>query len=202
MSFIKLNLGPTEVVLGTVTKKHLRISLGSGAVRALGWSEGEPNLTVALGDGEDAGWLRIFIDEEGSTPEEIDGRVELSVPRSAVPDLEACKSSPLTWRVRDGAIDVRLPTIAPVAGKDRLREVPKGTGHRPVGPDDRPEVVGPPALYGQLHRDAWAAGIEVHFLSDGNCVVNGKVFDVDEVESAVRRAGEKRSSDVSRSTAA
>lgn len=199
MSFVKLALGPTDVVLGTVTKKAVQVSLGPAAIRALGWSEDDPNISVAVGDGEDAGWLRVFLDEEGSTPEEVGGRIEVVVPRSAVPDLEPCRSSSLVWRTADGGIDVRLPTVA---AKPKLRSVP--SSNRPqlqVLAESLPEVVGPPALYGELHREAWAAGIEVHFLSNGDVVVAGKVCSIDDVESAVRRAGERRTADVSRATA-
>ena len=201
MSFVKNSLGPTEIVLGTVPKKLVTVSLGSGAISALRWSEDEPNLAAALGDGEDAGWLRLCPDEEGLTPTEVEGRLQLSLPRSAVPDLEPCRASPLTWRSVDGGIEIRLPTVASSApaARPHLRAV-GGRSAAPVEPDDRPEVIGPPALYAQLHRDAWAAGIEVHFLSNGDCVVNGKIVDIDEVESAVRRAGERRSTDVSRAS--
>lgn len=202
MSFVKLRVGPSDVVLGTVTKTTVKISLGLGAIRALGWSEDDPNVSASLGTGEDAGWLRIGLDEdEGSTPEMVDGRLELSLPRSALPDLATCRSSPLTWRSAEGAIDVRLPTVAAAVGKPKLATVSGRAAPRPE-PDDRPEVIGPPALYEQLHRDAWASGIEVHFLSDGNCAVGGRIVSIDDVESAVRRAGEKRSADVARAGAA
>lgn len=188
MSFSPLSLGAAPDVLITTTKKLVTIRLGPAAVRRLGWSEDEPNVTAALGEGDDAGWLRIALDEDGVTPESVDGQLVLTLPRSMLPDLQDCRSAPIASR---GALDVRLPTIA--AGAAR-RTAPRlaAVGGKPTI-DDTLDVIAVPDLYQAMHESAWANGVELMFLSDGSVSVNGKMMPADDVENVVRGAIERRS---------
>jgi hypothetical protein len=193
LTFTPLPLGASPDVLATITKKRVMLALSSVAIRRLGWSEDEPNVSVALGDGEDAGWLRIFLDEDGVTPEQVEKQLVLTLPRSALPDLQDCRASPLTWRpAPEGAgIDVRLPTVSAGA---RRRFQPKVAVNNEARADEVPgvSVIAVPDLYKGLHREAYAVGVELMFLSDGNVLVNGKVSPIDDIESIVRAAIERR----------
>ena len=199
MSFTPLPLGAAPDILATITKKRVVLALTGAAIRRLNWSEDEPNVSASLGDGEDAGWLRIALDEDGVTPETADNNVYLTLPRSALPDLTECRLSPLIWRPADGAaIDVRLPTVAaqhrpqPKLAVDNARS--RAQANQPSTADDEQaiQVISVPDLYAGLHKSAWENGVELMFLSDGNVVVNGKVAPVDDVEEIVRAAVDKR----------
>lgn len=198
MPWTPLPLGPAVDVVATTTKKRIALALGPLAIRRLGWSEDEaPNVTAALGDGEHAGWLRISLDEDGVTPELNDGQLVLTLPRSALPDLQDCRGSPLVWRPLSEefgrAIDVRLPTVAATRSPARP-QLAVSNARKPAPADDLPQIeqISPPALYENLHRTAWANGVELTWLSDGNVLVNGRVQPVDDVENVVRVAVEGR----------
>jgi len=192
MTWTPLPLGPAVDVTLTTSKKNVVVSLGPAAARRLGWDEDEqPNVGAYLGDGEDAGWLRIALDEDGVSPEIIDGRLLLTLPRSALPDLQDCRSSPLNWKADDGAaILVRLPTVA-VASRPgpRLAAV---NGRQAPAAEPALDVIAVPDLYAALHASAWANGVELMFLSDGNVSVNGRITSADDVEGIVRAAVERR----------
>ncbi len=194
MSFTPLPLGPAIDVLFTTSKRNVVVSLGPVAQRRLGWDEEEsPNVGAYLGDGQDAGWLRIALDEDGVSPEQADGRILLTLPRSALPDLQDCRGAPLVWKPDDGAaILVRLPTIAASRPAPRLAAV---DGKRAAAePEPSLDVIAVPDLYQALHASAWANGVELMFLSDGNVSVNGRITPADDVEAIVRDAVERRNS--------
>jgi hypothetical protein len=191
MSFTPLPLGPSVDVLFTTSKRNVVVSIGPVAARRLGWDEDEsPNVGAYLGDGDDAGWLRIALDEDGVSPERVEGRLLLTLPRSALPDLQDCRGAPLTWKPDDGAaILVRLPTVA-VAQRHGPRLA--AVGGKTQAPEPSLEVIAVPDLYQALHASAWANGVELMFLSDGNVSVNGKITSTDDVEGIVRDAVERR----------
>lgn len=200
VTWTPLALSAAPDVLATITKKRVSLLLTPQLARRLGWSEDEPNLSVALGDGENAGWLRVALDEDGVTPEETeDGRLALTLPRSMLPDLQDCRGSPLTWRPADGAIEVRLPTVASGRVPPRRPTLAVNnavkSGSRPEDDPVSLEVISPPDLYASLHRAAWENGVELTFLSNGMVSVNGKMVEVDSVEALVRAAMEKRTAD-------
>lgn len=208
MPWTPLPLGAAPDVTLTTAKKRVVLALAAAAVRRLGWSEAEPNLAASLGDHDNAGWLRLTLDEDGATPETDErGRLVLTLPRSALPDLQDCRAAPLSWRGADaGGIDVRLPTVAARARPAAKPRLAVNNAVARASKDDEEvvdeaagvTVIAPPELYAGLHREAWAHGVELHFLSDGNVVVNGRVRDVEDVESLVRGAVEARSAARSR----
>ena len=53
-------------------------------------------------------------------------------------------------------------------------------------------MIAVPDLYAALHASAWANGVELMFLSDGNVSVNGRITPADDVEAIVRDAVERR----------
>lgn len=193
MSWVRLPIGTVPDVIATITKSRTVIAIAPGASRRLGLSEDEPNVAVDLGDGENTGWLRIVRDEDGVTPEQIgDGVSTLTFPNAALPALRPCKNEPLTTRfAEDGSLEIRLPLAAAPTVKPG-RPAPKVVAGRDAPPVEEDEnkvsVIGAPALYAILVRDAWAAGVEVAFMSDGTAVVAGKVVEInDDFEIAVRR---------------
>lgn len=209
MSWTPITLAPGTTVLATVSRTTMTLTLQAASLRALGWSDENPNLAVSLGSGEHAGWLRLSVDEEGVTAETNGtGGVVLSLPRSALPDLIVCRASPLTWRSVEGAIEVRLPTVDAVAGSRSTAVKSRRNASVPAGPtaissgysDDEPPLglIAVPDLYKTLHANAWAVGVELAFLSDGNCLVAGKVVSADDVETVVSRAIERASAPRSR----
>jgi hypothetical protein len=192
MTWTPLPLGPAIDIIITTSKRNVVISIGPAAARRLGWDEDEsPNVGAYLGDADHAGWLRIALDEDGVSPEQVEGRLLLTLPRSALPDLQDCRGAPLTWKPDDGAILVRLPTVAVASS----RPIPRlaAVGGKPTeAPEPTLDVIAVPALYQGLHASAWANGVELMFLSDGNVSVNGKITPADDVEAIVRAAVEKR----------
>ena len=194
MTWTPLPLGPAVDVTLTTSKKNVVVSLGPAAARRLGWDEDEqPNVGAFLGDGEDAGWLRIQLYDDGVSPEVVDGRLLLTLPRSVLPDLQDCRGAPLTWKADDTALLVRLPTVAAASARPgpRLASV----GGKPLSVEavaPTLDVIAVPALYAGLHASAWANGVELMFLSDGNVSVNGKITPADDVEGIVRDAVERR----------
>ncbi len=197
MTFTPLQLGTAPDVLATITKKRVLLAFSGTAICRLGWSDEEPNVAVALGDGEDAGWLRVILDEDGITPETVEGRLVLTLPRSTLPDLTECRASPLTWRpAPEAGIDVRLPTVAPIGLRRPKLAVDNAKGKRGGSePEDGSltiDVISVPDLYSGLHSTAWANGVELMFLSDGSVSVNGRVSSIDDVEGLVSAAVEKR----------
>ena len=197
MTWTSIPLGPAlGDVVATVGKSRVTIILAQSAIRALGWTEEESNVTVALGDGDNNGWLLVQLDEDGATLERgEDGRIVLALPRSTLPDLTVCRASPLVWRrvATGGAIEVRLPTVGAPSRKiapsrPGLRAVPSS-----VPAEDVPhvDVIAAPDLYKQLQVDGFRAGVEIAFLSDGNVIVNGRVMTIEEMESTARRMMEK-----------
>ena len=192
MTWTPLPLGPAVDVLFTTSKKNVVVSLGPVAARRLGWDEDEsPNVGAYLGDGENAGWLRIALDEDGVSPEVVDGHLLLTLPRSALPDLADCRAAPLTWKPDDGALLVRLPTVASATQRPSPRLA--AVGGRPAEPvEPSLDIIAVPDLYQALHASAWANGVELMFLSDGNVSVNGKITPADDVEGIVRNAVERR----------
>ena len=193
MTWTPLPLGPAIDVTITTSKRNVVVSLGPLAARRLGYDEDEsPNVGAYLGDGQDIGWLRIALDEDGVSPEIVEGRLLLTLPRSALPDLQDCRGAPLTWKPDDGAILVRLPTVAAAArSAPRLASV-SGRPAEPVEPTL--DVIAVPQLYTTLHASAWANGVELMFLSDGNVSVNGRMMPADDVEAeeAEHRPGAAR----------
>lgn len=179
MSWTRLSITDDPGVLVTVSKKIVTLILCQQALYALGWGASW-KVAIELGDGEHAGWVRIVNDERGIGSEASPGRLALSVPRSTLPDLTEARLAPLVWRVTvDSALEVRLPTVAAGARpKTALRSV----SDAPVGP----HAVAVPERYSSLHQDAWIAGVELVFLSDETCAVNGKIVAVGEVEATVR----------------
>lgn len=189
MTWTPLPLGPAVDVVASTTKKRVTLTLGPAAARRLGWSEDEPNVNAALGDGEHAGWLRITLDEDGTTAEpDQDGRLVLTLPRSALPDLADCRASPLTCRLLDGAVEVRLPTVA----GSRRPAARVAVDNTRATDEPTLDVISVPALYQNLHSTAWQNGVELVFLSDGNVSVNGKISSIDEVETIVQTAIDRR----------
>lgn len=192
MTWTPLPLGSALDVVATITKRRVVLALGPIAIRRLGWSPDEPNVSAALGDGENAGWLRITLDEEGVSAEpDQDGRLLLVLPRSTLPDLADGRGVPLTCRLLEGAVEVRLPTV----GAATLRHTPRivAENGRPVLPPvESIDVIGVPDLYAGLHANAWANGVELMFLSNGDVSVNGKVGSIDDVEALVQSTVERR----------
>lgn len=189
MTWTSLALGPTDSVLVTVTKTTVLLALQPAVLRAVGWSEDEPNLSVALGSGEHAGWLRLALDEDGVTAEiNASGAAALALPRSALPDLLTCRRSPVAWRSTDGSVEVRLPTIGISESTKSNRGRPALVATKPADGAPSVDLIAIPDLYKALHASAWAAGVELAFLSDGNCLVNGKIVTVDAMESLVAAA--------------
>lgn len=187
MSWTRLNLSPDGGVFATVKKTQVELVIGPTPLRAIAWSEEEPNLSIAIGDGEDAGWVRIVLDEDGLTPSISSQGVMLVLPRSAVPDLQDCRRSPVGWRMMAGALEVRLPTVAAVKAG---RPTPRLVSNNPKTVQEEAERVGieaiaVPDLYTELHKAAWMIGVEITFLSDGNCLLNNKVVSIEEMEKTV-----------------
>jgi hypothetical protein len=185
VTWTPINLAPDGGVLATVTKTQVILSLAPSILRQLGLSEDEPNVSLALGDGENAGWLRIVLDEEGMTPDSNGEGALISLPRSMLPDLQPCRRSPLNWRKADLAVEVRLPTVAAVAANRRPSPRLAAVGGRPVDDVPKVEAAAPPELYQQLHADAWRVGVELTFLTDGTCAVSGQIMSIEEMEPLV-----------------
>jgi hypothetical protein len=190
---LRLGENPASGVTLTTTKKATQITLGTAVVQALSWEEDDPNLSAALGDGEHAGWLRITLDDDGVTPLHQAGRLTLTFPPSALPLLTQSRAAPLTWRpVEPGIVEIRLPIAAALPAAQRPR--PRQTA--PVGSDDSVEKIygiATPDIYKELVREAMArGGLNVVFLSDGNCAVDVggtmKIMTVDDMETLARRA--------------
>ena len=210
MTWTPLPLGenPATGIVATLTKKKdLAITFGSGPTRALHWEEDDPNITLSLGDGEHAGWLRITLDDDGITPQPATNGFALLIPRSVIPELAPIKTVPLTWRSPEpGIVEVRLPVATTAVGRPRPALV---RGKTPE--DDSVEkimAIGTPALYAELVREAAArGGLDIIFLSDGNCAVgaggsNMKMMSVDDMEAAARRAIERGAPDPRAASAA
>ena len=207
MTWTPIPLGPASGdVLATVTKSRLTLSLGSAAARMIGWSELEsPNVALALGEGENAGWLRIISDEDGTTLEpDATGRLSLALPASTLPALQVCKNSPLTYRPAEGALEIRLPVAAPTAQGRPAPPRPRVVAGREAAPtQDGPniEVIPVPDLYRGVHAEAWRLGVEMAFLSDGTAVVNGRIVSMDDFESVVTAAMDRAKAANSRASA-
>lgn len=186
MTWTPINLAPDGGVLATITKTQVNLLLAPSIIKQLGLSDDEPNVSLALGDRENAGWLRIALDDEGMTPDNDGTNAVISLPRTMMPDLQTCRRSPLSWRKVEGAVEVRLPTVssATTGSRPQLRVA----GGRAVAPaEDTPKVeaTAPPDLYSELHGNAWRAGVELTFLTDGTCVVGGQVMTLEEMEPLV-----------------
>lgn len=170
----------------SVTKKKVSFHLGSRVLSPRGWDEG-PALNMALGLDDHAGWVRFDESDEGGTGEfGLDAAYVVSVHSSifAVLNLANCARTPVVWRFDDEALMVKLPQ------RPGARAVPaKPTALRSVSTEDdgleRVATIGVPAILKELHRSAWGAGMELTFLSNGKCLLNGQEMTVDAMTAYV-----------------
>ena len=197
MTWTPLDLSPDGGVAITVNKARVVVTLAPVILHTLGWGEEDPNVSVSLGDEAHAGWLRVALDEDGFTPDLAGSSAVLTLPRSLLPDLQNCRRAPLSWKKTEpGTVEIRLPTVAsarPVPRRSSPRLVATGGGQAAATPvsgaadeETGVDLIAVPDLYQALHAEAWRAGVELAFLSDGNAMVNGRVMDTDEMEKFVR----------------
>lgn len=176
MSWTRLPLADDRGVLVSVTKRIVRLTLLEAPLAALRCALND-RLAIDLGDGENAGWVRITVDDNGTEGEASSGRLVLSIPRSTLPDLTEARTAPLVWRAVEDAIEVRLPTIGAARPRPTLRPVA-----------DEPVRIAVPTQFTDLHDRVWSSGGDLVFLSNGTCVLNGRVVELGELETEARRA--------------
>lgn len=185
MGWIDVPADPASGAVCTVNKKDRLITLqvGRGLLKKLQWDE-DTDVKVLVGTDENAGWVQVTeLDGDRTLAAGEDGAVAITMPLSFVPDAATCRALPVLARVVEECLHIQVPLAQPKAGKQPMvRGRPQLRAVGPVEPP-KPHNIAVPAELADLHKQWWAADLEVVFYSDGTAQINGASCPADEVRS-------------------